>query len=732
VSSHHNTTLTAWRSTAVRPESPSGDSDSTTSDSKTDNTTDTSGHRKNKPKKKKSNWRYVRRTLAFLVVLSIVVPASIFAWTYRNVDVPRPSDMVTNQVATIFAADGTSVLSRIVPPEGNRTEVPLSEVPVHVRNAMLSAEDRNFYGNPGFSITGFLRAARDNIQGKESAGGGSTITQQYVKNALVGNDRTVNRKWREFVISAKMAREWSKDDILAAYFNTIYFGRGTYGIAAAAKSYFNKAPRDLTIAEGAILASVVRSPSRLDPEAHLPQLTERFNYVLDGMVEMGVLKSDERAGIVFPPIVPTAEVGDENAARGPEGLIRTQVKNELTAIGISDSELNTGGLQITTTIDTKAQDAAINSVNSVMEGEPAELRTSVVSIDPRTGAVRAYFGGFDGAGFDFAQAPLQTGSAFKVFGLIAALKEGIPLSAMYSSAPLNVGNGLTITNVGNETCGTCTIAQALKQSLNTSFYRLELDMVNGADKVAQAAHEAGIPENIPGLPVKTLTEDGGPPENGIVLGQYQVRAIDMASAYATIAASGVYHAPHFVQKVVTADGNVLFDRTPDQGEQRIPKAVAENVTQAMLPIAAYSRNHQLAGGRQSAAKTGTAQFGDSGLNKDAWMVGYTPSLSTAVWMGTEQAQAITNLNGASIYGSGLPSDIWQKTMNATLEGTDNEKFPWPDPIGGQAGVPAYTAPAKPTTTEAPPPPDVPPIVLPQLPPLRNVEIFPGIVIPLPG
>ncbi|MEG9553970.1 penicillin-binding transpeptidase domain-containing protein, partial [Streptomyces baarnensis] len=201
-------------------------------------------------------------------------------------------------------------------------------------------------------------------------------------------------------------------------------------------------------------------------------------------------------------------------------------------------------------------------------------------------------------------------------------------------------------------------------------------------------HLAGIPEHIPGLDYPTLTQEGGPPENGIVLGQYQSRVIDMASAYATLANSGVYQQPHFIQKVVTAEGEVLLDRPVSPGERRLDAAVADNVTQAMLPIASYSNGHALAGGRPSAAKTGTAQLGDTGQNKDAWMVGYTPSLSTAVWIGTSDAQAITNSYGGLIYGSGVPADIWKSTMDGALKGSDWESFPWPDPIGGQAGVPA--------------------------------------------
>jgi membrane peptidoglycan carboxypeptidase len=201
------------------------------------------------------------------------------------------------------------------------------------------------------------------------------------------------------------------------------------------------------------------------------------------------------------------------------------------------------------------------------------------------------------------------------------------------------------------------------------------------------------------------------------LGQYQTRAIDMASAYATLADSGIYHRPHFVQKVVNADGKVLFDATGsnDSGEQRIPKDVADNVTSAMQPIASYSRGHALAGGRPSASKTGTTQFGDTDADKDAWMVGYTPSLSTAVWLGTVRGDVpLVTKGGAAVYGSGLPSDIWKSTMDGTLKGTTNETFPKPTEIGGSAGVPAAPPPEPPQMTVIQP----------------TMEIAPGITIPI--
>ncbi|WTL36245.1 penicillin-binding protein [Nocardia sp. NBC_01503] len=660
------------------------------------------------------------------MALFIVAPSTMFLVAYSTVDVPKAGDIKTNQVATLFMADGTSVLSKVVPPEGNRSDVTIDQIPPHVRNAVIAAEDRDFYTNPGFSISGFARAARDNVMGKASAGGGSTITQQYVKNAMVGDERSLSRKLHELVISAKMARQWSKDDILTAYLNTIYFGRGAYGIDAASKAYFGKKVSELDVAEGAVLAATIQQPSNLDPEKNPKGAQTRWNYVLDGMVSGGNLSQSERASMQYPAVISGAQAaGDKAMDDGPEGLIKNQVLQELEAAGISEHELNTEGLQITTTIDAKAQQAVVDSVNKTMDGEPDVLRTAAVSVDPKTGAVRAYYGGSNGRGYDFANAGLPPGSSFKVFGLAENLEMGKPLSTLYDSGPVTV-NGIKITNVANETCGMCTIAEALKRSLNTSFYRMMLDMPgNGPQKIADMAHKLGIPKTIPGVG-ETLTEPGGGgPNNGIVLGQYQVRALDMASAYATLAASGMYHAPHFVQKVVTSDGTVLMERGDVAGEQRVSAAVADNVTDAMKPIAAYSRHHNLAGGRESASKTGTNQLGDTDENRDAWMVGFTPELSTAVWVGTEQGVKLRSASGGMIYGSGLPADIWKGTMDGALEGVPKSKFPKPSSIGGQAGVPSWSAPyTAPSTTDSP--------ILPPVITQSQVEILPGITIPVPG
>jgi membrane peptidoglycan carboxypeptidase len=676
------------------------------------------------------NWKWVRRALYACAVVLVVLPLITFGMAYAIVDVPKPGDIRTNQVSTILASDGSQI-AKIVPPEGNRVDVTIDQIPVHVRDAVMAAEDRDFYSNPGFSFTGFLRAFKNNIFGGDLQGG-STITQQYVKNALVGDQRTglggVVRKAKELVISTKMSREWSKDQVLQSYLNIIYFGRGAYGIGAASKAYFDKPVDQLTVADGALLAALVQRPSTLDPAVDPEGAAERWNWVLDGMVDMGALSKTDRAAQIFPPTVSPDVAENANQTTGPNGLIERQVTKELLDLfNISEQQLNTEGLQVTTTIDPKAQAAAEGAVTDTLEGQDPDMRSAVVSIDPKTGGVKAYYGGSDANGFDFAQAGLPTGSSFKVFALVAALQQGMGLGYQVDSSPLTV-NGIKITNVEGEGCGTCNIAEALKQSLNTSYYRLMLKLKNGPQDVADAAHAAGIATSFPGVE-HTLSEDGkgGPPNNGIVLGQYQTRVLDMASAYATLADSGVYHAPHFVQKVVNSQGQVLFDAgTQDNsGEQRIDKAVADNVTAAMQPIAGYSRGHNLAGGRASAAKTGTNQLGDTDSNRDAWMVGYTPSLATAVWVGTtEGTKPLVNSSGSSVYGSGLPSDIWKDTMDGALDGTDNEKFPKPTEIGGYAGVPAAPPPPPPPSVDPNAPPPVGTVIQP------SIEVAPGITIPL--
>lgn len=608
-----------------------------------------------------------------------MVPVIAFGVAYAVTDVPEPEELSANQISYIYASDSQTEIARLVPPEGNRQSVQINQVPKQVQDAVVAAEDREFWTNPGFSFTGFGRAIVGQLTGNDSAGGGSTITQQYVKNAVVGNERSLTRKLKELVVSMKMANQWSKEEVLQAYLNTIYFGRNAYGIAAAAQAYFGKDVSQLTPEEGAVLAAAIQRPSQLDPWTNRPEAEQRWNYVLDGMVQTGSIPPEERTTAKYPEVIDPAQNNSFTQVTGTNGHIKNQVMGELQRLGISEQDVNTKGLRVTTTIDPAAQESALNAVKNNMTGEPENMRSAVVSVDPKTGAVRAYYGGEEATGWDFANAPAQTGSTFKIFGLTAALQQGIPLSAQYSSAPVQTGDA-TVTNVEGENCGVCSIQQALKMSLNTSFIRLQGDLEHGAQDTADMAHNLGVAKELPGIG-PTLSEHGNRPYDGVILGMYPVRPLDMATGLSTLANEGVWHEPHFVQKVETVSGDVLYEHKDDtEGERRVDANVANNAIAAMTPIAAYSRHHALAGGRQSAAKTGTTQLGDTGNSKDAWMIGATPQLATSVWVGNSDNSALYQ-NGGPMYGSGLPSDIWKATMDGALANADFQSFPQANGMG---------------------------------------------------
>ena len=641
--------------------------------------------------KKRRIWPWV---VAALLVVFVALPAGLFAYAYSQYTVPEPKELANNQVSTIYASDNDTQLARLVPPEGNRTHVTLDEVPVFVQDSVLAAEDRDFWENSGFSFTGLGRAVLGKVTGNDTAGGGSTITQQYVKNTLVGNEYSYVRKARELIYSIKMTNEWEKEDILNAYLNTVYFGRNAYGIQAASNAYFDKDAKDLTPEEGAMLAGLIQSPSGLDPRVNQEGSENRWNYVLDGLVDMGDLSKEERDGMVFPETRDPAEYSAYTEAPGANGHIKDQVIRELEDVGITENQVSTGGLRITTTIDMNVQNNTIQAVDDQLAPLQEDARAASVTIDPKTGAVRGYFGGHDSNGWDYANSPLQTGSTFKILALAAALQQGISLDTNYSSAPYQLPGSDLVTNVGGG-CGVCDLREATKQSLNTSYLRLQSDLKNGTQDTADMAHALGVARSLPGIE-ETLTENGKQPFEGVVLGQYQSRPLDMATAMSTLANQGVWHNPHFVQRVENAAGEVLYEHPDDEGERRVSANVANNVLEAMGPVAAWS-NGSLAGGRASASKTGTTQLGDSGTNKDAWMVGATPQLASAVWVGTaDNTSAIFDQYGGIMYGAGAPTKIWKSVLDNSLADQEFQQFPSAYPVrfgtvSAGGGAPAYNS-----------------------------------------
>ena len=621
-----------------------------------------------RPRFKKERWnRRLKIAAAALAVLFMLFSAFVVV-VYVNTAVPTPDQIRTNQTSVVYYSDGTSVVARVG--EENRTDVGLEVVPEHVRNAVLAAENRGFYNDPGISFSGIMRAVWNNLTGGDTQGG-STITQQYVKIAFLTSEQTLSRKFQELFLAIKLDNEYSKNQILEWYLNTIYYGRGAHGIQAAAETYFGKNAADLTVAEGAVLASSIRSPALYDPANHPEAADERFDYVLDGMVEEGWLSERDRPAVEYPAVLPIGPSG-VNQANGPEGLILNQVRDELAEIGFDESRLYRDGLRVTTTVNAGAQQVAIQSVNDIMAGQPANLRPALVSVDPATGAVRAYYGGSVGTGFDYAQTYRQPGSSFKPFVVAAALEQGIGVAARRdgSSPQTFPDREAPVRNSEGGQCGRCTVREALTRSLNTVFYGLAYEV--GGAAVAEVAHRAGVATEMPdGTP--TLARDGVT-ASSIGIGEYEVRPIDQAHAFSTFAAGGIERPTYFISQIADSEGNVLYSNDGADGEQVIAPEVASDVTYALSDVADYS-NDELADGREVACKTGTTQLDDEN-NKDAWMVGYTPQLSTAVWVGTDNNEPLLTAEGRLVYGSGLPGKIWQAYMNATLAGA--EELPLPD------------------------------------------------------
>ncbi|HEY0402941.1 MAG TPA: transglycosylase domain-containing protein [Blastococcus sp.] len=635
-----------------------------------------------------------------LVLLGVFVGV-----VYASTDVPSPDSITTAQTTRVYYSDGTTEMARLG--DENRTNVPLAQISDPARKAVLAAENRSFYTDPGISFTGIVRAAWNNVTGG-STQGGSTITQQYVKNAILQNSqKTFTRKFQELFLAIKLDNNYSKDQILENYLNTIYYGRGAYGMESAANTYFGVPAAQLTAQQGAVLAVLIRSPSHYDPEVSPQEAKDRWGQVLDGMVQEGWLSQADRDASVYPPVLPPTG-SSLGIPQGPEGLIVQRAVAELEGKGYSEQQIRAGGLRIVTTVDKAAQDAAVTAVNDVMDGENTDfLREALVAVDPRTGSVVAYYGGKSGTDYDYAQAPRQPGSSVKPYVLATGLAQGVGVTARRDgSSPQTFPDrppNKPVRNSGGASCPACTLQEAITRSLNTTFYGLtyELGPKNVRDTMLKAT---GLPETWAGGNLKGKTtladpETGGT-DSGLGIGQYEMRPIDQAVGFATFAAGGVRHDPHFVAKVTDTPGNVLLENGGSQGEQVIASDVANDVTFAIKGVAQYSKRG-LDGGRQVASKTGTVGTTDQD-NSDAWMVGYTPSISVAVWMGSDSNKPIVNAQNKIIYGSGLPGAIWQRFMNAVLDGTPKENLPDKALIQGDTGkgVPE-------PTTEAPPPSSAP-------------------------
>ena len=610
------------------------------------------------------------RAAIFLGGFGFVAGSTLFAIAYFTVSIPDPNAYVNSQATIIQYADGEEI-GRVG--AQNRTIVSLTKIPLHLREAVMAAEDRDFYSNKAFSPIGILRALKNNLLGG-SLQGGSTITQQYAKTAFLTSERTIQRKIKELVIAIKLENQLSKDEILENYLNTIYFGRGSYGVQTASQQYFNRTVDQLSISQAVVLASILRSPGLYDPafnKDNRPRLENRFAYVVKGMVEKGWLTEKEAAKLKTPYIAPRATSG---SLSGPKGHIIEAVRKELIKFGFTEDQIMVGGLVVKTTLVQQAQQAAVDAVNKQAPTKaPENLHIGLVAIRPGTGEIIAMYGGKDYLTRqlnDATQAIAQAGSTFKPFALIAGLQQGIPLTSMWNGdSPQtfdDAGKPYPVANYGFEGWGQISLLKATASSVNTVFVPLGIQV--GPENVVEAARRAGIPESVAMMPTPS-----------VVLGVASPRVIDVANAYATFAANGIYAKPYLISQVIGSNKGVLYEGKPQTQEVFAADVMADltyalkNVVTSGSGFAARKLNRPVAG------KTGTSQS-----NASAWFSAYTPQLAASVALFRDDAtQTLKGVGGlATVTGGSFPARIWTAFMQGALKGEPVLNFPAPANIGG--------------------------------------------------
>ncbi|MFG1640502.1 transglycosylase domain-containing protein [Amycolatopsis sp. NPDC049252] len=663
--------------------------------------------------RKKRRWKIIRRVAYGVVGVFVVLPAIAFVITYFLVDVPSPTEVAQNQsqAVTYFYADD-SPMGKDVPRGGNRVLLSPEQIPDIMKHAAIATEDSSFETNSGFDVTGLLRAVFNQATG--GTGGGSTISQQYIKKATDNDAPTLTRKWTELAKSFKMNQTYEKKDIITAYLNIIYFGRGAYGVGAASQAFFHKDAKDLTYSEAALLAGLIQQPGRSenDKVAH-----DRWNTALDRMLNNNYISAADRQSAQFPTPIPLED--SKQQAGAPPAFIVQQVKDELAAHDIPEDRYYSGGFQVHTTIDPKAQQAAEQAATDAMKGQvDDQLLNALVAVDPKTGGVLAYYGGKpivqvngqDQAGRDWADTPQNPGSSMKPFDLTAFLKMGKGLDATFDGSNNRTFDGRVVRNAGpGSSCSKeCTVSEAMMRSANTVFYDMVLNQTKQGP-VKQAAQEAGV----------TTKDDGGQSiistkDNNISLGggETQITPVDMASAYATFAANGEQRARHFVTKVVNGQNEVAYEASTDSkpafdSDSDKSRQIAGNVTEALKPVIDFS-HLKCPAGHECAGKTGTQQHTKTAgepawaanANSQTWMVGYTPSVSVAAWVGGDGNKPLHGKNNSPIYGSTIAGPMWQKFLSLYLAGKPGEKFDKVDRIGGEVAPPPSSDVA--TTTDSTP------------------------------
>lgn len=631
----------------------------------------------------------VRPAFMLAAVAASGLGAVLFVSHFMRPDLP-PTPPYT-QTSMIFDASGEMVAT--LHGEENRTVVPLEDISTHLQNGIIAAEDREFYEHNGVSWRGIIRAARANLEEGETLQGGSTITQQYVRNAFpqVGKERTIERKAKEALWAMEVERKFGKEEILQAYLNTVYFGQGAYGAEAAAKTYFDVSAADLTPGQAAYLSVILRSPGRYQIDEDPESAILARNDVIDDMASLGALSPEEARlakqedlAAQYRPTLAGEQEGSARAGYFVEYVRRT-MKSKFQ---FTDEEILGGGLRVHTTLDLKTQKAAEEAVSSTLD-RPDDPDAALIAMDPQ-GRVRAMVGGKDvhtperARGHNFAADVQNTGggrpagSAFKPIALASFLEEGNSVySTFMGHRTMEItsercknedGSPWEVSNYAHSEFGALNLISATTNSVNTIYAQLMDSEVTPEDFI-DTASDLGI--EIPQF-------DRG---CALTLGTTDVTPLEMAQAYTAFAQRGMRPDPMVITKVTGPDGEVIVDLSPST-QQVLDPNTADTINYVLQRNIRAGTGTRAQIGRPAAGKTGTTQD-----FSNAWFAGYTPDLTAVVWMGYAPVEdgtipVMKNVRGRSVTGGSFPAEIWGKFMSAALEGTEESSFTDPY-LGGR-------------------------------------------------
>jgi 1A family penicillin-binding protein len=599
--------------------------------------------------------------LAVAAAVSVLLFVALFTLAYATMTLPdRPPSV---QTSLILDSKGKT-LSELYKDQ-NRVDVSLDKVSKSMQKAVIAAEDRHFYSHSGIDPVGMSRAFLHDLRGG-GLQGGSTITQQLVKNTYLTPQRTIVRKFKEAVLAVKVEQQYSKHDILEQYLNTVYFGRGAYGIEKAAQVYFKRSAADLDVPQSALLAGLIRAPERADPTTAAAEAIRRRNSVLDAMVRTKAITRAVADAAIATPLGTQPRSDPNQTLQGSTAYFVAMVRHwavekfgERVAFG--------GGLHIETTLDSDVQAAADDAVRAVLN-KPDDPDAAVVSMT-NDGAVLAMIGGKD---FQTSQVNLatnsvrpQAGSTFKPFVLAAALNHDIPVTQTFAGPKeLTVDfDGFPpykVQNFGNESFGQIDLTAATAHSVNTYFAQLAAKV--SLPDIAETAHDLGIETKFRVVP-------------SMALGSANVSPYEMLRAYMTFANRGERITPYFVQRVTDADGHELY-HAQTRRQRVYPEDYADVVNEILTHVVTEGTGRAAAIGRPVAGKTGTTND-----NLSAWFIGYTPKVGTAVWMGygADYKRPMDNVHGRQVTGGSFPAQIWQRFMKALVVNRDTGKFTEPNP-----------------------------------------------------